>query len=92
MSNERETKYSIREQLKQQIERDRGWYFIIRDRELPNRPFGFTLFGEPFVLLKDANDNLVCYSLALVKDKVEVRSFKVKEKHGEIWFWRGSCS
>ena len=92
--DDRETKYTIREKLKQEIKQKQGWYFITFDRELPaHRPYGFTLFNEPFVLLKDPNnDDLVCCSLASVtsqESKVEVRSFKVEARQGEIWFWRG---
>ena len=95
--DDRKHKYLVREELKQQIKEKQGWYFITFVRELPtHRPYGFTLFDEPFVLFKNANDRLVCYSLASIedreKDKVELQSFKVKEKQGEIWFWRGNIS
>lgn len=94
---DRQNKYLAREELKQQIKEKQGWYFITFFRELPtHRPYGFTSFNEPFVLFKNANYRLVCYSLASVedieKDKVELQSFKVKEKQGEIWFWRGNIS
>jgi hypothetical protein len=95
MNNNRETKYLTREELKQQIESDRGWYFITLVRDLPpNRPYGFTLFNEPFVLFKDRNDNLVCYSLSSLSETkkdshVEMRSHEVVKKQGEIWFYRG---
>ena len=92
----------MREELKQQIESDRGWYFITFIRELPsNRPYGFTLFNEPFVLFKNKKNNWVCYSLLLLSetkkdDRVEMpparedeRSLEVVEKQGEIWFYRG---
>ena len=47
-------KYLIREKLKQQVKEKQGWYFINFVRELPSdRPYGFTLFKEPFVLFKD---------------------------------------
>ena len=84
-----------REKLKQQIESDRGWYFIGFSCELPpNRPYGFTLFNKPFVLFKDNNDKLVCYSLSSLdetqkEERAKVRSFEVIQKQGEIWFWRG---
>lgn len=89
-----ENKYSTKEKLKQQIESDRGWYFITFVRELPsNRPYGFTLFNEPFVLFEDVNKNLVCCSLASEKkrgdDRVEVRIFTVVKKQGGIWLLRG---
>ena len=91
-----ETRYPTREELKQQIKQDRGWYFITFDRELPkHRPYGFTLFNEPFVLFDDANGDLACYSLLSTnkrEDIVEVRSFKVLEQQGEIWFYRGKTS
>jgi len=94
---DREHKYLAREEFKRQIKEKQGWYFITFVRELPtHRPYGFTLFNEPFVLFENANDRLVCYSLASVedrdKDKVELQSFKVKEKQGEIWFWREKLS
>lgn len=86
-------KYLTREELKKQIESDRGWYFITFVRELPsNRPYGFTLFNEPFVLFRDKNDNLVCYLLSSLdrkSDRLEIPSFEVTEKQGEIWFYRG---
>jgi hypothetical protein len=95
MNNNRETKYLTREELKQQIESDRGWYFITLVRDLPpNRPYGFTLFNEPFILFKDKNDNLVCYSLSSLSETkkdgcVEMRSHEVVKKQGGIWFYRG---
>lgn len=65
-NNNFESKYSLRKKLKQQIERDRGWHFITFIRDFPsNRPYGFSLFGEPFVLFKDKQNDLVCYSLSL---------------------------
>ena len=93
----REPKYLAREKLKRQIKEKQGWYFITFVRELPtHRPYGFTLFNEPFVLFKNANNRLVCYCLVSEddreKDEVELQSFKVKEKQGEIWFWRGNIS
>ena len=95
-------KYLTREELKQQIESDRGWYFVTFIRDLPlDRPYCFTLFNEFFVLFKDKNDNLVCYLLSLLdeakrEERIEMpparenkRSFEVLEKQGEIWFYRG---
>ena len=95
MNNNLESKYSTREKLKQQIESDRGWYFITFIRDLPdNRPYGFSLFNEPFVLFKNKKNDLVCYSLSSLyetkKDnRVEMpparedeRSFEVVEKQG----------
>ena len=96
------TKYLVKEKLKQQIESDRGWYFITFVRDLPlNRPYGFTLFNEPFVLFKDKKSDWVCYSLSSLSklrkdDRVEIsstkkdkRSLEIVEKQGEIWFYRG---
>lgn len=94
-NNNLESKYLTREKLKQQIESDRGWYFVTFIRNLPsNRPYGFSLFNEPFVLFKDKKNNLVCYSLSSLyetkkDDLVVTRSFEVMEKQGEIWFYRG---
>lgn len=86
-------KYLIREKLKQEVQEKQGWYFIAFAKELPsNRPYGFTLFNEPFVLLKDKNNQMVCYLLSssnLENTDVTISSFKVVEKQGEIWFWRG---
>ena len=92
----------MRKKLKQQIESDRGRYFITFVRSLPSRrPYGFTLFNEPFVLFKDRQNNWVCYSLSLLYetkkgDRVKMlptredkRSLEVLEKRGEIWFYRG---
>ncbi len=93
MANNNSDKYLTRAKLKKQIESDRGWYFITFVRELPsNRPYGFSLFNEPFVLFRDKNDNLVCYLLSSLDrqgDRLEIPSFEVIEKQGEIWFYRG---
>ena len=93
MAKNNPDKYLTREELKKQIESDRGWYFITFVRELPsNRPYGFSLFNEPFVLFRDKNDNLVCYLLSSLdrkSDRLEIPSFEVIEKQGEIWFYRG---
>lgn len=92
-NNHQNDKYFIREQLKQQIKEKQGWYFITFAKELPStRPYGFTLFKEPFVLLKDSNAKLICYSLSLLSEnnQPEIKSFKVIEKQGEVWLWRGS--
>lgn len=93
---DREAKYSTREKLKQEIKENQGWYFITFVRDLPiHRPYGFTLFNEPFVLFKDKNTHLVCYSLASInsekdnKDNVELQSFKVEKRQDEIWVWHG---
>ncbi|MFM2310966.1 MAG: hypothetical protein RLZZ04_242 [Cyanobacteriota bacterium] len=101
-NNNFESEYSTREKLKEQIESDRGWYFVTFIRDLPdNRPYGFSLFNEPFVLFKDQENNLVCYSLSSLHEtkkdnRVEMpparedkRSFEAVEKQGEIWFYRG---
>lgn len=94
-NNNFESKYSTREKLKQQIESDRGWYFVTLIRDLPStRPYGFSLFNEPFVLFRDQKNDLVCYSLSSLHetkkgDRVEMRSFEVMKKQGEIWFYRG---
>ena len=92
MNNTNE-KYLTREELKQQVKEKQGWYFITFVRELPSdRPYGFTLFNEPFVLFKDKNDKLACYLLPLSNEEnsdVTISPFKVVEKHGEVWFWRG---
>ena len=95
MTNNNRDKYLMRKELKQQIKSDRGWYFITFLRELPpNRPYGFTLFNEPFVLFRDKNDDLVCYLLSdkndmNQKNSIKIKSFAVMQKQGEIWFYRG---
>lgn len=95
MTNNNFEKYSTREKLKQQIESDRGWYFVTFIRDLPsNRPYGFSLFNEPFVLFRDRENDLVCYSLSSLHetkkdDHISTRSFEVVEKQGGIWFYRG---
>ena len=86
-------KYLKREELKQQIKEKQGLYFITFVRELPrDRPYGFTLFKKPFVLFKDKNNKWDCYLLPSLREEnsdVTISSFKVEEKQGEIWFWRG---
>ena len=101
LNNNLKSKYSVREKLKQQIESDLGWYFIAFIRNLPsNRPYGFSLFNEPFVLFKNKKNNWVCCSLLSLyetkDDRFEMpfaredkRSFEVVEKQGKIWFYRG---
>ena len=75
---------------KQQMYRDRNWYFITFVCELPNdRPYCFSLFDDFFVLFRDRNDRLVCYLLSSLDDRnhrLEERSFEVMQKQGEIWF------
>ena len=86
------TKYQAREELKRQIEQDRGWYFVTFVREFPaHRPYGFTLFNKPFVLLKNESDCWICYLLPASNedDNLQLVLFKVKEKEGELWFWYG---
>ena len=59
-----EAKYQETERLKQEIAEDSGWYFIDFISNIPcHRPYGFTLFNQPFVLFKDRSDRWVCYSL-----------------------------
>ncbi|WP_036483601.1 hypothetical protein [Myxosarcina sp. GI1] len=88
-------KYSSREELKQQIERDKGWYFITFVGNLPhNRPYGFTLHNKHFVLLKNKHE-FRCYLLPLNEnnaDNVCVMAFPVVEKQGCIWFWHSKNS
>ena len=86
-------KFLKREELKQQIKEKQGWYFITFVCELPrDRPYGFTLFKEPFVLFKDKRDKWTCYllpSLGEENSNITISPFKVVEKQGEVWFWRG---
>ena len=86
-------KYLRREELKQQAKERQGWYFITFERELAgDRPYGFTLFNEPFVLFKNQNDKLVCCLLPSCNENdsnVTISLFKVVAKQGEVWFWRG---
>lgn len=86
-----EKKSSERERLKQQITENKGWYFIDFLGNIPrDRPYGFTLFNQPFVLLKDQSDRWICYSLpTLNDDNLKLTLFTVKEKEGEVWFWKG---
>ncbi|MGL5938915.1 MAG: hypothetical protein ACRC2S_00790 [Waterburya sp.] len=94
-SNNRKIQHLKREELKQQIEENQGWYFITSVRELPrDRPYGFTLYNEPFVLFRDKDENLLCYLLSSLfeierHDKLEILLFPVVEEQGMIWFWRG---
>lgn len=88
---DREEKYLTREKLKQKSEKKQGWYFIAYINELPlKRPYGFTLFDQPFALLGNDND-LICYCLASKSIKqngiIEIQSFKVEKRQNEIWFW-----
>ena len=85
-------KYSRQEELKQQIKRDKGWYFITFVSDLPHdRPYSFILYKEPYVLLKNNRGKFNCYLLPLHHkndtDFAQVRSFTVVEKQGHIWFW-----
>jgi phenylpropionate dioxygenase-like ring-hydroxylating dioxygenase large terminal subunit len=90
-----ETKNLTQPEKEQQIKQNKGWYFITFVQNLPNnRPYGFTLYDEPFVLLRDKHRKLVCYLLPLdddtkIPNSVCVKSFPVVEKQGIIWFWRG---
>ncbi|MGL6344765.1 MAG: hypothetical protein ACRC80_37140 [Waterburya sp.] len=94
-SNSRKIEHLKREELKQQIKDNQGWYFITSVRELPrDRPYGFTLYNEPFVLFRDKDENLLCYLLSSLfdierHDKLEILLFPVVEEQGMIWFWRG---
>ena len=78
----------------QPIKQDKGWYFITFVQDFPhNRPYGFTLYNEPFVLLRNKDGKFVCYLLPLYNDtkitnSVCLKSFPVVEKKGMIWFWR----
>ena len=85
-----ENKYSERKRLKQQIAENNDWYFIdFLGNIFRHRPYSFALFNLPFVLLKDKNNGWICYSLPTSKDNLELTLFKVKEKEGEVWFWKG---
>lgn len=82
-----------RAELKQQIKQNQGWYFITFVRDLPhNRPYGFTLYDQPFVLLRNKTGKLFCY-LLLLADEINsdrdfgFQSFPVVEKQQMIWFW-----
>lgn|GEM_PF-3474647 len=84
------TKYQERERLKQEIKKNQGWYFIDFIGNIPrHRPYGFTLFNKPFVLWKDSSKKWSCYSLPISNDNLELTLFTVKEKEGEVWFWKG---
>ena len=96
MSPNNERKQLIQAKLKQQIKQSKGWYFITFVKNLPNyRPYGFTLYDEPFVLTRNKAGELACYLLPLqVKfNNIEntcVKLFPVVENQGMIWFWRKS--
>ena len=71
--NHQEIKHLTQAKLKQKIKQNKGWYFITLVQDLPNnRPYGFTLYNEPFVLLRTKNGGLVCYIL-LLDDEAKIR-------------------
>ncbi|MDJ0633419.1 MAG: hypothetical protein QNJ34_09545 [Xenococcaceae cyanobacterium MO_188.B29] len=94
--NDQEIKHLTQAKLKQKIKQNKGWYFITLVQDLPNnRPYGFTLYDEPFVLLRTKNGGLVCYILLLddeakIPNDASVKACPVVEKEGMIWFWRGN--
>ena len=66
-------------QLKEQIKQSKGWYFITSVQDLPNhRPYGFTLYNEPFVLLRNKAGELICYLLPLNNEK-KIKMFVSKD-------------
>ena len=81
-------------QLKEQIKQSKGWYFITSVQDLPNhRPYGFNLYNESFVLLRNKAGKLICYLLPLYDETKNfdiacVELFAVVEKQEMIWFWR----
>ena len=87
------SKSLTRAELKQQIEQNQGWYFITYVPELPSdRPYGFTLYNQPFVLLRNKTGKLCCYLLPLTDEDNSDRdlclqSFLVVEKQQMIWLW-----
>lgn len=94
--NRQTIKHLTQAKLKQQIKQNKGWYFISLVQDLPkNRPYGFTLYDEPFVLLRNKDGKLVCYIILLydevkIPNNARIKSFPVVEKQGMIWFWRGN--
>ena len=96
MSQNKRTKSIIQAGLKEQIKQSKGWYFITFVQDLPNaRPYGFTLYDEPFVLLRTKSGKLICYLLPLHDeakniDNARLTSFFVVERQGMIWLWRES--
>ena len=92
----RKTKNLTSSEIKQKIVQKQGWYFITFIQDLPgNLPYRFTLYDEPFVLFRNKDKKLVCYSLPLAdeaqnKNSVCLKSYPVIEKQGMIWFWRGN--
>ena len=90
--NRQQSKNLIQAELKQQIEQNKGWYFITLVRDFPqHRPYGFTINGRPFVLLTNTG-KYICYLLPIVNEcnicnKLELQSFPVIEQQGIIWLW-----
>ena len=80
-----------REELKRQIEQNKGWYFITFVDDLPrDRPYGFTIYKASFILLKHKSGQLSCYMLSIDEKELgnaSLTSFKAVEKQGGIWFW-----
>ena len=80
----------------QQFDWKNCWYPIAFARDIPgNRPYGFTLYDVPFVLLKNTDEKFICYLLPLYDEKkntnsISVKSCPVVNKKGMIWFWTGN--
>ena len=87
----RKSQHLTQQELKQQVEQNKGWYFITFVGNLPHeRPYTFTLYSEPFILLRNKSGQLSCYMLIVNQEKIDnpsIQTFPVVEKHGCIWFW-----
>ena len=67
------------------------FYHDLKLRDNLPRPYGFTLFNEPFVLFKDKNNKRTYFLLPSLEEEnndVTISPFKIVEKQGLIWFWR----